>query len=249
MDEEVKERLAKIISNRGICSRRDAEKLILAGKVKVKGQLWTSLSEKVSPRTPLEVSGESIPAPDHSFNPRLWLYHKPLGLICSHKDPEGRPSVFSSISTLHPHLPRLISVGRLDLNTEGLLLLTNKGSLARKLELPSTAWKRKYRVRVFGTLTATAQRQIQKGISINGIHYRPIECRTYPSEGRNQWIDLTLQEGKNREIRNIMEHFNLPINRLIRTAYGPFQLGNLLKNHIKEVSHKVIDEQIGNLCE
>lgn len=247
MNEEIKERLAKIISNRGFCSRRDAEKLILAGDVKVNGEVWTSLSEKVRASAHIEIKEQKNPIPHESPSTRLWLYHKPPGLLCSHKDPMGRPTVFSSLKTLYPHLPRLISVGRLDLNTQGLLLLTNRGALARKLELPSTAWKRKYRVRIFGTLPANAQSQLQKGIIVNGIHYRPIECQTSPSEGRNQWIELTLQEGKNREIRNIMEHFHLPINRLIRTAYGPFQLGSLPPNHIKEVSPQSIDAHIGPL--
>lgn len=224
------QRIAKVMAHAGLCSRREAERWIEDGRVKVNGICITSPALTVTPQDRVEVDGTPLASPDR---PRLWLYHKPRGLITTHHDPQGRPTVFEH---LPPELPRVISIGRLDLNTEGLLLLTNDGTIARHLELPSTGWVRRYRVRVFGGLDMKKLEVLKQGITIDGIHYAPADITLEHKTGRNAWLQMAITEGKNREIRNILSHFELAVNRLIRVSYGPFELGNLLPGKVKEVT-------------
>lgn len=233
------ERIAKWLARAGVASRRDAEKLITDGKVLLNHQPVTQPATFVTDQDSVHVNGKLISSPERS---RLWRYHKPTGLITTHKDPEGRPTVFDSLPT---NIPRVISIGRLDLNSEGLLLLTNDGTLARQLELPSNNWVRRYRVRVFGTVAQDKLDQLKNGVTVDGIHYAPIIAQIDSQKGMNAWLTVSLQEGRNREIRRVMQHFDLQVNRLIRIAYGPFQLGSLPKNALDEVTGKVIKEQLG----
>lgn len=233
---EKKERIAKIMASAGLCSRRDAEKWILDGRVKVNGVVLTTPAFTVSEEDVILVDGKPIAEKQER---RLWCYHKPTGLVTTHKDPQGRPTVFAS---LPKYLPRVISVGRLDLNSEGLLLLTTDGALARELEHPSKGWKRKYRVRIHGTLTPEIQKRLAKSVTIQGIRYAPCEAVVEQVKGTNTWISITLTEGKNREIRKLMAFFGLEVTRLIRISYGPFQLGNLEKGEVREVSKKALKE-------
>ena len=238
---ENKERIAKKIAAAGLCSRRDAEKWILDGRVEVNGIKLTTPAFVVGDEDVVVVDGVPLKAPQKV---RVWCYHKPVGLLTTHKDPMGRPTVFDNL----PHsLPRVISVGRLDLNSEGLLLLTTSGALARSLELPKRGWKRQYRVRIHGSMTPEMIEKAAKGVTIDGNHYAStkIEIEANQSGGKNQWVLVTLTEGKNREIRKMMEHFGLQVSRLIRISYGPFQLGNLSVGEVKEIPQKVIKEQIG----
>ena len=236
-----KERIAKRMASAGLCSRRDAEQWILEDRVIVNGEKLTTPAFLVGDEDEIVVDGQILKKKEKI---RLWCYHKPVGLLTTHKDPKGRPTVFQNLPA---SLPRVISVGRLDLNSEGLLLLTTSGKLSRSLELPTRGWKRQYRVRIYGVITSDMIEKAQKGLTIAGIHYAPcqIEIEENQSGGKNQWILVTLTEGKNREIRKIMEHFGLQVARLIRISYGPFQLGNLEVGQIREVSQKVIKEQIG----
>lgn len=233
------ERIAKFLARAGIASRRDAEKLIEQGIVTVDGAVLTTPAFKVTPGMDIRVDGTRVGKPDA---PRLWRYHKPDGLVTTHKDPQGRPTVFES---LEGRLPRVISVGRLDLTTEGLLLLTNSGTLARRLELPSTGWARRYRVRAYGRVTQGALDALKDGVEIDGVKYGPVRASLDQTQGGNQWITLSINEGKNREVRNLMRHLGLTVNRLIRTAYGPFQLGKLQKGDVEEVPAKQMKEQLG----
>jgi 23S rRNA pseudouridine2605 synthase len=230
------ERIAKVIAHAGLCSRRDAERWIAEGRVEIDGVRITTPAITVTDASIIRVDGKPLPTVEKT---RLWLYHKPKGLITTHYDPQGRATVFDH---LPPALPRVISVGRLDLNTEGLLLLTNDGALARTLELPSTGWVRTYRARVFGTLDfALLEKSVKNGITIDGMHYAPAKLTLGSQQGRNSWIDMEITEGKNREVRRIFEHFGLSVNRLIRTSYGPFQLGTLALEAVKEVPPPVIN--------
>lgn len=231
------QRIAKAISDAGICSRRKAELLVTEGAVKLNDIVVTSLSTKVDGNSIIKINDEII---NPYQKPRLWLYYKPIGLITTHQDPDGRKTVFENLTKL----PRVISVGRLDLNSEGLLLLTNKGELARKLELPSTALERVYKVRAHGNLRPLLQNfaegennlnQINKSIIIDGIIYKPKSIRLIQLNKSNAWFEVILTEGKNREIRRIFEYFNLKINRLIRIKYGPFFLGNLKAGKTREI--------------
>lgn len=233
------ERIAKVIARSGVCSRREAEKLIEAGQVTVNGERIKSPALNVTDEDDIRVKGKPIGASEPS---RLWLYHKPTGLVTTHNDPEGRTTVFASLPA---HLPRVISVGRLDLNTEGLLLLTNDGAIARHMELPATGWKRRYRVRAFGLLNEAVLAPLAKGVTIDGVKYAPIEATMEKSEKRNSWVSVTLTEGKNREIRKVFEYLDCKVSRLMRLSYGPFQLGSLEPGEIKEVPRKVIAEQLG----
>ena len=237
--ETKKERIAKIMAHAGCCSRRDAEKWIAAGRVSVNGQVISTPVTLVDENDTITVDGKPIGGKQPA---RLWCYHKPTGLVTTHKDPAGRPTVFDN---LPKGLPRVVSVGRLDLNSEGLLLLTTDGELARSLELPSKGWKRKYRVRIHGKMMPDVIAKLQKGVTIDGVRYAPtlIEIEPNQAQGSNQWILVTLTEGKNREIRKIMAHFGFDVSRLIRVAYGPFQLGNLPAGEVREVPAKVIKEQ------
>lgn len=231
------ERIAKRLARAGICSRRDAERLIAEGKVSVNGRVLDSPALNVGPDDRIVVSGKELPEAERT---RLFTYHKPAGLVTSARDEKGRATVFDK---LPENLPRLISVGRLDLNTEGLLLLTNDGALSRHLELPSTGWKRRYRVRVHGRLDKERLAALAGGITMGGTRYGPVEVAV-DKEGGNSWLTVSLREGKNREIRKIMEHMDLKVSRLIRLAYGPFQLGNLPAGSVREVTGKVLKEQM-----
>jgi 23S rRNA pseudouridine2605 synthase len=227
------ERLSKFLARAGVCSRRQAEVYITSGRVTVDGTLVTTLGTQVYPKARVLVDGVQVRLPETT---RIWLYNKPVGLIVSHKDPEGRPTIFEELQK--KGLPRVISVGRLDLNSEGLLILTNSGAFARHAELPKTGWKRLYRVRVYGELTETLVAPLRNGCTVEGIRYEPVEIELpphIPGGVKNHWITIILKEGKNREIRKLMESVGLRVNRLIRLSYGPFQLGSLKPGEIKEV--------------
>ena len=238
--EKNKERIAKKLAHVGIASRRGAEEMILAGRVCVNGEKLNTPAFLVEDSDKITVDGKEIGSVSVS---RMWCYYKPRGLLTTHKDPKGRPTVFENLPKF---LPRVISVGRLDLNSEGLLLLTTDGAIARKIELPSTGWKRKYRVRIHGKMTPDIIGKIKKGITVDGVRYAPAEIEVEPSQsgGSNQWIKITLTEGKNREIRKMMASFGLEVSRLIRIAYGPFQLGNLKEGEVREIPSKIIREQL-----
>jgi 23S rRNA pseudouridine2605 synthase len=232
-------RIAKALARAGLCSRREAERWIGEGRVSVNGQVLTSPARDVSPADRVLVDGKELPAPEP---PRLWRFHKPKGLVTTHADPQGRPTVFDK---LPEHLPRVISVGRLDFNTEGLLLLTNDGALARHLELPATGWMRRYRVRAHGAVTQEALDRLKAGVEIEGVRYGPIEAALDKPQGSNVWLTLGLREGKNREVRKILESLGLTVNRLIRTSFGPFQLLDLPPGEVEPVKRRVLIEQLG----
>lgn len=233
------ERIAKRLARAGLCSRREAEEWIKLGRVKVGGKKILSPALNVTEYDAITVDGKLLQAYDET---RLFLYHKPAGLVTTHKDEAGRPTVFQS---LPKDLPRLLSVGRLDLNSEGLLLLTNDGALARKLELPATGWIRKYRVRVYGNVSPAMIEQMKKGVVVGGVQYGSVEVVLESKSGSNAWFMVGLREGKNREIRRIFEHFGCKVNRLIRVSYGSFQLGSLERGQVKEVPAKVIKSMVG----
>ena len=228
-----KERIAKVIAHRGVCSRRAAEVLISEGRVCVNGKTLSSPACLVGPEDRISIDGESVIKQEP---PRLWCFYKPKGLLTTHKDPEGRPTVFSYLSDRDETLPRLISIGRLDLNSEGLLLLSSSGTFAHYMELPKTGWIRKYRVRVFGTLKDTMLQEIEKGIKIDGITYKADTVTLDSRHHQNSWLTLSLRTGKNREIRHLFEYFGLQVNRLIRVSYGPFVLGDLKVGELREVT-------------
>jgi 23S rRNA pseudouridine2605 synthase len=243
-DKHKGERIAKVMARHGLCSRREAERWIAHGRVKVNGNTLDGPACLVTPEDTIEVDGTLLQGAQAT---RLWLYHKPAGLVTTHKDEQGRKTVFES---LPGDLPRVISIGRLDLNTEGLLLLTNDGELARYMELPSTGWLRKYRVRIRGRADPQKLESLTNGITIDGVHYQPVEARVNREQkGANSWVDITLQEGKNREIRRIMEALNLQVNRLIRISYGPFQLGDLPCGDIREIQPAALKQNIPSYFE
>lgn len=233
------ERIAKRLARAGLCSRRDAERWIAEGRVMVNGQILSSPACNVSEADLIVVDGKPLAAPERT---RLWLYHKPRGLMTTHRDPEGRPTVFASLPA---GMPRVISVGRLDFNSEGLLLLTNDGTLARKLEHPSNGWLRRYRVRVHGQVVDAHLQKLAKGVTIEGVAYGSITASLERQQGDNAWLLLGLREGKNREIRKVMDFLGYPVSRLIRVSYGPFQLGALTTGEVKEIPGKVLAEQLG----
>ncbi|MBI3445314.1 MAG: rRNA pseudouridine synthase [Magnetospirillum sp.] len=233
------ERIAKRLARAGLCSRREAERWIEQRRVSVNGHMLDSPACVVGPGDIIVVDGKPLAEPERT---RLWRHHKRSGLVTTHKDPEGRLTVFD---VMPEGMPRVISVGRLDLNSEGLLLLTNDGELARKLELPSNAWVRRYRVRVHGEVSAEALAQLDKGITIDGIAYGSIKASLDRQQGANAWLTVSLREGKNREIRRVMDYLGWPVTRLIRTSYGPFQLGTLAEGAVEEVPGKVLREQMG----
>ncbi|MEE2699431.1 MAG: pseudouridine synthase [Pseudomonadota bacterium] len=233
------ERIAKVIARAGICSRREAEKLIIKGCIKVDGKILTTPAVTVTNINYVEVDGQPLP---NMVPMRLWRFHKPKGLLTSHADPQGRPTVFEQ---LPKSLGRVISVGRLDFNSEGLLLLTNDGELARRLELPKTGWVRRYRVRVHGLVDEGKLKGLADGAKVAGVSYGPISAVLDNKKGSNSWLTVSLNEGRNREIRRVMKYLGLEVTRLIRIAFGPFQLGNLSSNRIEEISGKVIREQLG----
>ena len=239
-DSDVKgDRIAKVIARAGLCSRREAEQWIAQGRVKLNGEVLSSPAVTVGSIDKIVVDGQPLPEREST---RLWMYHKPRGLLTTNSDPEGRPTVYSKLPS---NLPRVVSVGRLDFNTEGLLLLTNDGGLSRMLELPSTGWMRRYRVRAHGRITQNQLDELRNGIEIEGMFFGAIEAKLVSQKKDNCWIDIGLREGKNREIKRVLEHFNMKVTRLIRTSYGPFQLGELPKCEIKEVARRVLRDQIG----
>ena len=233
------ERVAKLLARAGLCSRRDAERWIAEGRVSLDGRVLESAAVVATAESDLRVDGKPIPQREPA---RLWRYHKPAGLVTTHRDEKGRPTVFER---LPPELPRVVSVGRLDLTSEGLLLLTNDGGLARTLELPSRGWIRRYRARVHGAVDAARLKSLEKGLTLDGISYGPIRAGLERSQGSNAWLTVALQEGKNREVRRVLAHLGLDVTRLIRIAYGPFQLGHLVRGGVEEVPRRVLREQLG----
>ncbi|WP_018688609.1 MULTISPECIES: pseudouridine synthase [Ahrensia] len=234
------ERIAKRLARAGIASRRDAEALIVDGRIKVNGKTLTTPALNVSDSDIILIDGKPIPTIERT---RLWLYHKPGGLVTSNRDTEGRATVFES---LPDELPRVVSVGRLDINTEGLLLLTNDGGLARVLELPQTGWLRRYRVRAHGKVTQQQLDKLKDGIAVDGVFYASIEARLEREQGTNVWIEVGLREGKNREVKNVMGALGLDVNRLIRISFGPFQLGELREGEVLEVKGRTLRDQLGD---
>jgi 23S rRNA pseudouridine2605 synthase len=233
------ERIAKVLSRAGVASRREAERLIELGEVTVNGKTITSPALNVTAQDRITVRGELVGQPEP---PRLWLYYKPEGLVTSASDEKGRDTVFDH---LPEDMPRVMSVGRLDLNSEGLLLLTNDGELKRRLELPSTGWLRKYRVRVNGNPTEPEIEPLRKGITIEGERFQPMEVKIDRHQGANAWLTVGLREGKNREIRRAMAHIGLTVNRLIRVSYGPFRLNELKPGEVEEIKPRILREQLG----
>ena len=233
------ERIAKVVSRAGLASRRDAEEWIVQGRVTVNGRVINSPALDVTESDVITVDGKPLPPRERT---RLFLFHKPRGLMTTHADPEGRPTVFDN---LPEGLPRLISIGRLDFNTEGLLLLTNDGGLARALELPETGWLRRYRVRAHGEVTQAQLDALKRGVEVDGVKYGPIDATLERDQGANVWLVFAIREGKNREVRNVMAHLGLEVNRLIRISYGPFQLAELPEGAVEEVKTRVLREQLG----
>jgi 23S rRNA pseudouridine2605 synthase len=234
------ERVAKRIARSGFCSRRDAERLIATGRVAVDGQVLSSPAVTVTDANRVTIDGEPLPQAEQA---RLFRYHKPAGVLTAARDPEGRPTIYDR---LPEELPRLMPIGRLDMSSEGLLLLTNDGELKRRLELPATGWLRRYRVRVHGRIDESTLEALQEGIALDGFQYGPIQAKLDRVQGSNAWLTVALREGKNREIRRVLEHFGWPVSRLIRLSFGPFQLGGLAAGSIEEVPAKVLAEQLGS---
>ena len=234
------ERIAKRLARAGLCSRREAERWITAGRVKVDGKILETPACVVTAKSKIEVDGKPLGRAEPT---KLWRYHKPKGLLTTNSDPEGRTTIYERLPDT---LPRVLSVGRLDLNTEGLLLLTNDGDLARHPELPSTGWRRRYRVRVHGSVDEKALARLADGVKIEGISYGAIEATLDTTQRGNSWLSLSLKEGKNREIRRVMEHLNLQVTRLIRLSYGPFQLGELARGDVAAVPKRILKDQLGS---
>jgi 23S rRNA pseudouridine2605 synthase len=232
------ERIAKYLARAGIASRRDAERMIGEGRVVHNGSTVEHPATFVNPGDIILVDGNPVGEPART---RLWRYHKPDGLLTTHRDPEGRPTVFEKLPA---DLPRVVSVGRLDLNSEGLLLLTNDGAMARRLELPTTGWHRRYRVRVYGMVDSDKLAALKEGITVDDVRYGPITAEVDSAKGANAWLSVSITEGKNREIRKVMAALGLETTRLIRVAYGPFQLGSLARGAVAEVTGKVLREQL-----
>src|SRR5262249_46553142 len=239
-EEEPGERIAKVIARVGLASRREAEAFIAAGRVAVNGAVITSPALNVTVEDSITVDGESLPQRERT---RLFLYHKPRGLVTTRSDPQGRPTIFAALAK---ELPRLISVGRLDMNTEGLLLLTNDGGLARVLELPATGWLRRYRVRAHGRVQQARLDELRRGITIDDVRYGPIDAQLEREQGANVWLVFAMREGKNREVKNVLGHLGLAVNRLIRVSFGPFQLGDLPEGAVEEVRTRHLREQLGD---
>ena len=233
------ERIAKVIARAGICSRRDAEKLILEGRVKLDGVAVTSPALNVTENNVVQVDDKPLAQPEPA---RMWRYHKPSGLVTTHKDEKGRPTVFAN---LPKHLGRVVSVGRLDFTSEGLLLLTNDGEIARRMEVPGSGWARVYRARLFGKVTQPDLDRLATGITIDGVKYGPIIADLERSKGMYSWATVKLKEGKNREVKRVMERLGLKVARLIRTAYGPFQLGQLAEGQVEEIPARLWREKLG----
>ena len=233
------ERIAKKLSRAGVCSRRQAEKFIFEGRIKVNGLTISTPAIKVSIDDTILFDNKKIPEPSIT---RIWRFHKPRGYLVTHKDPEGRPKIFD---ILPKSLPRVMSVGRLDYDSEGLILLTNNGETSRTLELPSTGWLRKYKVRVHGFVDNKKLDKLKNGIKLDSFRTGPIDANLEIQKGTNAWVSIGLREGKNREVRRIMDYLGYPVNRLIRISYGPFQLGNLQKGETDEINKDVVSNQLG----
>ncbi len=233
------DRIAKVLARAGIASRREAEKIVEAGRVTVNGKKIDSPALNVTEADAITVDGKPLAAPEP---PRLWLYHKPAGLVTTERDEKGRDTVFAN---LPEDMPRVMSVGRLDLNSEGLLLLTNDGEIKRRLELPSTGWLRKYRVRLHGTPKDEDFEPLRRGITVEGTAYQPMTITLDRQQGANAWATVSLREGKNREIRKAMEAVGLTVNRLLRVSYGPFRLGELKAGQVEEIKARVLRDQLG----
>ncbi|RIX99742.1 pseudouridine synthase [Aureimonas flava] len=232
-------RIAKRLARAGIASRRDAEGMIADGRVSLNGKRLDSPAVDVTTADRIEIDGKPLPPIERT---RLWLFHKPAGLVTTNRDPEGRPTVFDR---LPGDMPRVLTVGRLDINTEGLLLLTNDGGLARILELPSTGWLRRYRVRAHGEVTQEKLDELRQGIAIEGVFYGAIEASLDRTQGSNVWLTVGLREGKNREVKRVLGHLGLDVNRLIRLSFGPFQLGELAEGAVQEIKGRMLRDQLG----
>jgi 23S rRNA pseudouridine2605 synthase len=233
------ERIARRLARAGLCSRRDAERWIAAGRVKVDGEVLTTPACVVTDKSHIEVDGKPLPEAER---PRLWRYHKPPGEIVTARDPQGRKTIFES---LPQSMPRTIAIGRLDFMSEGLLLLTNDGGLARRLELPANGWIRQYRARVHGEVAPERLAALAKGITVEGVHYGPIKASLDRQQRTNAWLNIALAEGKNREVRRVLTHLDLPVVRLIRTAFGPFHLGDLERGAVQEMPTQALDNLLG----
>lgn len=233
------DRIAKVLARAGVASRRESERMIEAGRVAVNGKNIDSPALNVQPSDKITVDGKPIKEPDV---PRIWIYNKPTGLVTTERDEKGRNTVFAALPET---MPRVMSVGRLDINSEGLLLLTNDGGIKRKLELPSTGWVRKYRVRVNGYPSDETLAPLRKGIEIDGERFQPMMVSIDRQQGANAWLTVAIREGRNREIRRAMEFVNLTVNRLIRVSYGPFQLRDLKSGEVEEVKQRVVRDQLG----
>jgi 23S rRNA pseudouridine2605 synthase len=233
------DRIAKVLSRAGVASRREAERMIEAGRVRVNGDQILSPALNITASDTVTVDGKPVGAPEHE---RMWLYHKPTGLVTTTRDEKGRGTIYDNLPA---DMPRVMSIGRLDLNSEGLLLLTNDGGIKRKLELPSTGWLRRYRVRVNGRPSEDALAPLRQGITVEGERFQPMDITLDRQQGANAWLTIGLREGKNREIRRAMDAVNLSVNRLIRVSYGPFQLGELRQGEVEEVRRKTVRDQLG----
>lgn len=237
--QDTPQRIAKVMARAGLCSRRDAERWIADGRVSIDGEIITSPAVTVTAANAVMVDGKPLAPPERA---RLWRYHKPTGLVTTSRDPQGRATVFDALPS---ELPRVISVGRLDLNSEGLLLLTNDGELARLLESPANGMRRVYRIRVHGKVSADRLASLAGGITVDGVRYGPIEASVERQQGSNAWLTVVLREGKNREIRKVFEHLGYPVNRLIRTGYGPVALGDLPRGAVDEMPAGVVKKLMG----
>ena len=233
------DRIAKVLARAGVASRREAEKIVEAGRVSVNGKRITSPALNVTPADKVTLDGKPLRAPEP---PRLWLYHKPVGLVTTERDEKGRDTVFAA---LPEEMPRVMSVGRLDINSEGLLLLTNDGEIKRRLELPSTGWMRRYRVRIHGTPKDEDFAPLREGLTVEGDRFQPMTVTLDRQQGANAWVTVALREGKNREIRRAMEAVGMAVNRLIRISYGPFQLGELKAGAVEEIKGRIVRDQLG----
>ncbi|MCL4167502.1 UNVERIFIED_CONTAM: hypothetical protein GTU68_026629 [Idotea baltica] len=233
------DRIAKVLARAGVASRRGAEAIIEAGRVQVNGVVITSPALNVTERDRIVVDNKPLAEPEA---PRIWLYHKPAGLVTTERDEKGRKTVFDAMP---PEMPRVMSVGRLDIASEGLLLLTNDGELKRTMELPATGWLRRYRVRIKGSLSEAKLDELRNGITVDGVEYAPVEVKFDRQQGANAWLTMGLREGKNREIRRLMEAMGVIVNRLLRISYGPFQLGTLKPGAVEEVKQRIVRDQMG----
>ncbi len=233
-------RIAKVIARSGLCSRREAERLIISGNVKVNNKILLECGVNVTSKDQIEVNNQPLPS---KVATKLWLFNKQRGYLVTNNDPEGRPTIFDQLKEKID--TRFISVGRLDMDSEGLLLLTNDGDLARKLELPSTGWLRKYKVRVHGYVIKKDLELLKNGITVDGIRYGKINAKLDKQKGSNAWLTLSIREGKNREVRRVMSYLGYNVNRLIRVSFGPFQIKNLASGEIEEVKNKILKDQLG----